>query len=556
MPSERAYRTEVKPVVVYLSKLLERVNSGRMRVPRFQRPFVWRHDDMKSLLDSVLHGYPIGSILVWETDRVISSLERVGPIQVGPAPGGVVSYILDGHQRISTLLGTLMLPKVSQPFENDVDWKFYFDLKRFEFVHKPRTGLKPFHFPVSSLLTTSDYLEAAGRFKDQVEDPAEAQSLFTAADELTSAFRNYQLPVISISEADLDSAVTVFARLNRRGRKMTADQMVSALTYREGAFHLADQLDDLQQELAHRGFANLNRVFLLRSVLAAMGMDIYARDFAAILVRKEIIERLPESFETVKKNVIRALSFLREVGVTSDRLLPYGLQLVFLAEFFRLQPDPPMSTLALLQRWFWVTSFTGWFGGVTSTLAHQALEEIRELARGEKTKLDVVDLEQPAQAFPKRFDGRSARVRAFLLFLTSLNPRSVSGANALDPAALLSELGSNAVGHVIQPWTEPELARSPANRMFTDRDHVGQVIPVIEQLAKSSSGELEELLLSHGFPTHVIEMLVSGDRAGVIRSRLESLIEGERCFMSERLVNYPTETYGSTVPDSDVNDDD
>ena len=55
------------------------------------------------------------------------------------------------------------------------------------------------------------------------------------ADRLASAFRDYQIPLVHIREANLDSAVTVFARLNRTGRKMTADQMVSALTYQEWA---------------------------------------------------------------------------------------------------------------------------------------------------------------------------------------------------------------------------------------------------------------------------------------------------------------------------------
>ena len=64
-------------------------------------------------------------------------------------------------------------------------------------------------------------------------------------------------------------------------------------------------------------------------------------------------------------------------------------------------PDPDANVVQLLERWFWVTSFTGWFGGVNSTQATRALGEIRDIARGKETQFRVVDLNTPAQAFPE-----------------------------------------------------------------------------------------------------------------------------------------------------------
>jgi hypothetical protein len=508
---------------------------------------------MKSLLDSVFHGYPIGSILVWDSDREISSLDYVGPIRIGPAPKGVVSYILDGHQRISTLLGTLMLPHDAPSTNDDVDWRLYFDLEQYEFIHAPKEGLQPWYFPVRSLLETTDFFQAARVLQDDVEDSKRATRLLKAADYLANAIRNYQLPLISITEASLDSAVTVFARLNRRGRKMTADQMVSALTYREGSFHLADRLDTFQQELAHRGFGKLERIFLLRTVLAAMDLDIYARDFAAILVREEIRAQLPEKINIIEESLNRALDFLEGIGVTSDRLLPYGLQLVLLAEYFRLRHDPPSEHLGLLKRWFWVTSFTGWFGMSNPTLARRALDEMREFARGQKSRFEAVDLESVAQPFPLRFDGRSARVRAFLLYLSSLNPRSVYEKGDLSTGALLSELGTHALSRIVGSGLPPELSSSPANRMFADRDHRGQVVGVLESLVQG--GRSGGILASHGFPSEAQAQLAAGDREGAISSRLAYLIEGERAFMADRSVRCPVARTALAVRDSDASED-
>ena len=97
MSNGRQARTEVVPEVVFLGKLVERIAAGKIRVPRFQRAFVWKQPDLHALLDSVLRGFPIGSILVWDTEETIKTNQRVGPIDIRPRPGGLVGYLLDGQ---------------------------------------------------------------------------------------------------------------------------------------------------------------------------------------------------------------------------------------------------------------------------------------------------------------------------------------------------------------------------------------------------------------------------------------------------------------------------
>ena len=89
----RYTRTEVVSEVVFLGKLVERIAAGKIRVPRFQRDFVWKQQDMHALLDSVFQGFPIGSILVWDTEKRIDSphacradLSRITPGRAGQLP--------------------------------------------------------------------------------------------------------------------------------------------------------------------------------------------------------------------------------------------------------------------------------------------------------------------------------------------------------------------------------------------------------------------------------------------------------------------------------------
>jgi len=550
MPDRQPTRTEVVPEVTSLGNLVERIVAGKIRVPRFQRPFVWRQTDLLQLLDSVLQGFPIGSILVWETEETIETTERVGPVTVGPATGGVTSYLLDGQQRVSTLVGTLRLPDPAEAVIDDVDWAVYCDLESREFVRTPYAKNEPRHFPVRSLLNTAGFLEACRRIETEVEDKEVAQRWLHEADKLANAFRDYQLPVIRIREANLDTAVTVFARLNRTGRKVTADQMVSALTYQEGQFNLAEKMDEFAEELDGRGFGNLDRVFLLRAILAALDRDIYAKDWADLMIKQEVRAGLPDVFNRATAGIRGALAFLGNLGVTSDRLLPYGLQLVLLGEFFRLCPDADGEVIALLERWFWVTSFTGWFGGVNSAQATHALAEIRDLAKDKKQSLRVVDLSASAEPFPQRFDGRSARVRAFLLYLASLQPRSVRDRTCLNLGQLLSSHGTKAVGYLSSNLDQKDLLSSPANRMFIDAK--GQAF---SHLSALGDDQLLELLPTHGFPPDSVHLVRSGKRVDLLEARLRNLIAGEREFMQEKRVNLPTTEMGASIADSEVSDE-
>ena len=552
MSDGRRSRTEVVPEVVFLGKLVERIADGKIRVPRFQRAFVWRQADLHALLDSILRGFPIGSILVWDTEENIESTRRIGPMEISLRPDGMIGYLLDGQQRVSTLVGTLRLTDGMNATVDQVDWRVYCNLDTREFHRAPAEGVGPQHFPVRSLLNTAGFFEACRRIESEGDDPVRSQKWLDEADRLANAFRDYQLPLIRIRDADLDSAVTVFARLNRTGRKMAADEMVSALTYQRGQFHLAQEMNNFKIELAQKRFGNLDRVFLFRAVLAALGRDIYAKDWADLMVKPEVREALPDAFESATEGIRRALKFLARLGVTSDRLLPYGLQLVFLGEFFRQCPQPTASVDELLNRWFWVTSFAGWFGAVRLTQTRLALSEIRNIATGVETRFSVVNLEAQAQPFPDRFDGRSARVRAFLLYLASLEPRSLRGKGVLDPGELLSMSGTGALGHVSAILPQRALIRSPANRMYVDRDHVGQAFGALTEL---QDNELMEVLPTHGFPVASMDHLRSGNRTGLIEARLEALIDGERDFMVKRGVVPSQERTAGIIADSDASDE-
>ncbi|MCY4224364.1 MAG: hypothetical protein OXF06_05950, partial [Bacteroidetes bacterium] len=239
----------------------------------------------------------------------------------------------------------------------------------------------------------------------------------------------------------------------------------------------------------------------------------------------------------------------------SDRILPYGLQLVLLGEFFRLCNNPSPELRKLLERWFWVTSFSGWFGSVSSSQATRALQEIRQLANGTSQGFHEVNLNEMALPFPKTFSGHSARTRAFLLYLASLKPCSIikNHTDELKISDLFASLKSNALGYIYYNPSKIIFSSIPANRMYVDKEINGDIM---DHLAILSSDQLAQILPTHGFKPNSIQPSISAlrskNRSKFIETRQKDLIIGEREFMKQKRIQLPEIHLDDPISDSDT----
>ena len=82
-----------------ISTALEKIDEHQLFVPAFQREYVWKRDDAKQLVDSLIKQYPTGTMLTWET---ANPPELKGPHKYNEKQGAV-RILLDGQQRITTL---------------------------------------------------------------------------------------------------------------------------------------------------------------------------------------------------------------------------------------------------------------------------------------------------------------------------------------------------------------------------------------------------------------------------------------------------------------------
>jgi len=541
---------DVKPEIVFIFELIDEIRNGRIRIPRFQRPFVWRRDQMLDLLDSIRKRYPIGSLLVWTTESHHASTPRIGPVDIPPRPTGSVSYVLDGQQRLSTLAGTLLHDGRKELLDDhDPDcWTIWYNLEEQSFEHlRDDSEARHWHFPIRKLLDTFEFLGECRRL--MAEGGEKAQTYVDRIQQLSEIFKSYKMPVIRIESTDLGQAVEIFTRLNSKGQRISTDQIVSALAYEEEApgktgFSLAAAIDGILEEIGYVGFGGLDREFILRSVLAVLREDIYQKDWTRIFTgsRSELKAKLPGATVATKEALDRAIRFLHAQDIRTDKLLPYSMQVVLLAVFFHECPEPSEPQRRLLERWLWVSAFTGWFASANPSRIRWLIEEFREMAKNPQVSgLEQIDLNARALPFPSTFDWRSSRVRSTVLSLLDLKPQDAEGKTVEEPWNLIADDKPNAVSHIVtypsyKSEEEKKLRSSPANRIVNIALLRGQAKKWLLDLDPSIRNAVLE---SHGIPPEAFEALRQDDFQLFLEKRLERLEAVERDFMQKRRVTPP-----------------
>ena len=112
-----------------IRQIITLIGQGRLRVPTFQRGFIWDAPQVAYLMDSIYKGYPMGSLLIWRTKEKLKFERKLGPYSLpSPDDGLPVDYRLDGQQRITSIFGIFQTDIQPDPDADDSWTHIYFDL--------------------------------------------------------------------------------------------------------------------------------------------------------------------------------------------------------------------------------------------------------------------------------------------------------------------------------------------------------------------------------------------------------------------------------------------
>ncbi|MGJ7612579.1 MULTISPECIES: DUF262 domain-containing protein [unclassified Variovorax] len=403
------FKKDPIPDIQRLEQLVASIRRGEIRLPKFQRPFVWDKDDMLDLWDSVYNGYPIGSVLLWHSsERLKSEREIYGfSVRESSAESYPTDYLLDGQQRLTTVCGALYWDglDITSP------WAIHFNLDEEKFTY-PKTGNQINMFPLNKLLNTSDFIRQCMKF----ESLENGKKYYEAAERLLRSVKDYKIAVVKIGEVSLNEVAPIFERINSTGRKLTMVDLMRAATWKEG-FDLTQAISDFSDFLIYKELFEIPEGSVLRGIAVAAGLGLNKGDIDKL--RDLNGNELRQAFNSSREATVKALGFLREEMTINDfSLLPYGIQLTHISEFFRLAPNPTDRQVEILKEWFWVTSISKYFSGASTGQNSRDLLEIGSLAKGEVESISplILVLDISALLFDE-FNLRTSSSTTFCLLL-------------------------------------------------------------------------------------------------------------------------------------------
>ena len=211
-----------KPSSQSYPSLLQEIEKGQIKIPQFQRNFVWSVSDSAKLMDSIIKGYPIGTFIFWRTKEQLRSVRNLGNITLPNSEDGeYVDYVLDGQQRLTSLLACLRGAIIKRDNKEDDFSKIYIDLTADYNQDIVITDVSK--LDVTNYISILDLLNA-----DLVKLVSEYASHVGKIDKYRNSIKTYEFSIVQFKEAPIEIATEVFTRINTGGKSLTLFEIMVA----------------------------------------------------------------------------------------------------------------------------------------------------------------------------------------------------------------------------------------------------------------------------------------------------------------------------------------
>ena len=414
------------------SALFADIDGGKIKIPQFQRDFVWGKAKTAALIDSILKGFPIGTFILWKTPDRLRHMRNVGNFDLPEPPSGdAIQYVLDGQQRITSLYAVRKGARFTRD-RMELDYKdIVIDLtvdpeeEEEVVLDTPPEGRD--YITVYQLLnaTTKELVEAHGQSIDLVSDYKEK-------------LERYDFSTVVIDGYSIEVACDVFTRINTGGEPLNLFEIMVAKTFdQERDFDLAERYQNLassgsgEKDLKSVGYGTIPPETVLQCVAASVCSSIRQKDILKIS-RDDFIN----SWERTKVGLFRAVDYLRShVGVSVSRILPYNALLIPITWFFVSKDDHDVSAAenTLLRQYFYWAALSNRFSSGAGGKLDKDLERMRIILEGRKPQYDNHELDISANDLKWRpFSVGNAFSKAIVCLLSEREPRRFSTNGKVD----------------------------------------------------------------------------------------------------------------------------
>lgn len=404
--------------------LVRDVRIGKIGLPDLQRPFVWKDNKIRELYDSMLKGYPIGYIMLWESpadyDEKKSGIGINGKIYTEPK-----ELVIDGQQRLTALVASMYGVKVKDKNFVEREIKISFNPLTREFaVWTSAFERTPEWIPkVSDVFlakennTISAFRRKYIRAVNEARNKREEKALTDAEEDLIENNINdllnlseYSLPTLEISyNAREEDVADIFVRVNSGGQSLTENNFIQTLisVYEN---ETSDQMNLFceQSRIPASGTSYNNIIAIEPSHLIRMAVGVGFRRarlrYAYMLLRgknletgKYSAEERQENLAKFKEALLKVMdlnnwhAFLNCIGeagyisktqIASSNAVVFSYVLYLIAKYdYKLDAVRLKKTIA---KWFFMGAITYFYTGSTESEVEKQFADLRNVHDAEQ----------------------------------------------------------------------------------------------------------------------------------------------------------------------------
>jgi hypothetical protein len=420
-----------------ISSLIEDIRRGEIKIPQFQRPFVWNEEQAINLLDSIASHYPIGSLLLWKTPSKLATERNIGDFLL-PKTDDLTptDYVLDGQQRLTVIYSCLGAA------QEDGGFAAAYDLAKEEFIKLPE-NFAIHIFPIRWVFNTTRLLD----FRTGLRAHAESNVLNKRFDVVYGALTNYQIPVVTLKDLTVEEVCPIFERINSSGTRLSTYDLMVAATW-STSFDLNEEVAEIKDALSAKGFSEIEGDTILKCLAAVQKRSIKKEDVVGL--RKLDKAGMESLVDQTKNALLKTVDLLStEFKVYSWDFLPYEALAVVLCYIFSKSKALSAKQIRRVRQWFWRSSFDERYRGASEHFISKDLESIHKFViQGVGKPGDFGAEPNPNIWESIIFRSNNSRSRAFVLSLALCGPRNLTNGIAVDPAEALSIYNQKQFHHI------------------------------------------------------------------------------------------------------------
>lgn len=518
----------------FIFDLIADIKKGVVKIPQFQRRFVWKEKQALDLLDSIANSYPIGSVLLWRTHSRLAVERNIGDFRLPETDDQwPTDYVLDGQQRITVIYSCLGAGL------DDGGFAAGYDLETQEFVELPASGKGPV-FPMRILFTPSG--TELLNFRTGLQASPAAGTYLPRLDALAKTFSRYRLPVVVLKELSVEEVCPIFERINSSGTKLSIFDLMVAATWTP-TFDLNVIAKRIATALEAKGFEKIEATTILKSLTAVQTGGLKRDQMLGLRKLEEGDMNALVDRTTVA--MLRTVDLLStEFKIVSWDFLPYEAVLIVLCYVCSRSEKMEPEHVARLRQWFWRSALNERYRVGGEGFVTRDLETVRKFV------LDGVRPEEfgapltADQIFQTDFRNVNSRSRAFILALATMRPRNLTNGATIDTDEALSQFNKKQFHHIhprahLERLGKEKRANSLANIcMLAARENnaVSDADPQVylPRLASALKAEANAVFLSNLLPlpsnldyaTASYEEFAEA-RASLVASYLARLCDGQ-----------------------------